>query len=413
MIDEGQTLDVDISDVAYRGVGIARHEGFVILIPGVLPGERVRVEVTRRRKRHGEARVVEILSPSPHRVEPACALAGTCPGCTYQHADYAEELRLKQAQLVSCLTRQAHVDPTVIAPPIASPSSLGYRNKIIMHGATGPDGSTVLGYVGADNATVFDVPNCPLAMPALQVLLARLRADGAFMADARTQRTVTLRATAADGPRNWSGKPSAAAPLTEQTPIGPLAVPRGAFFQVNSGAGALLIETVRAWLRELQPQALVDLFCGVGVFALAAAQDGVRTVRGADSDAAAIDAARQNAKALGASAALFACASAAESVRPALQGLDPAQTVLLVDPPRTGLSADLIADVATATPAHLLYVSCAADTLARDLVPLAAAGYRVRRAQLVDMFPRTPYFESVVLLRKESEPPLGAASRST
>lgn len=401
MIEPGQTLDVDIADVAYRGVGIARHEGFVILIPGVLPGERARVEITRRRKRHGEARLVDILAPSPHRVEPACALAGTCPGCTYQHADYAEELRLKQAQFVSFLTRQAGVDPTVIAPPIGSPSSLGYRNKIIMHGATGPDGGTVLGYVGADNATVLDVPNCPLAMPALQVLLARLRADGAFMADARTQRTVTLRATAADGPRNWSGKPSAAAePLTEPTPIGPLAVPRGAFFQVNPGAGALLIETVRAWLRELQPQAFVDLFCGVGVFALAAALDGVRTVRGADSDAAAIDAARQNAKTLGASA-LFACASADESVRPALQGLDPAQTVLLVDPPRTGLSADLITDVAAAAPAHLLYVSCAADTLARDLVPLAAAGYRVHRAQLVDMFPRTPYFESVVLLRKE------------
>ncbi len=393
-----ETVIVEITDLAYRGKGVARHAGLVVFVPHAWPGERVRIALDRRRKRFGEGRVLEVLAPSPQRVAAACPLADQCPGCAYQRLDYPGEVRWKQTQLDALLQRQAGLTPAERGAPLASPRPTGYRNKIVLHAARAGSGQTLLGYVGADNATILDVPDCPLARPDLQALLSALRAKSGFMRSLRPGAALTLRTTAHDGPQHWVDAPPDPAPdLTEISAIGPLRVPRDAFFQVNPEAGALLLETVRTWVRERQPRAVVDLYCGVGVFALAAARDGVPLVRGIDGDSRGIAAARANAAALDLRAE-FAAAPAEAGLAPALGDLAPAETLLIVDPPRTGLAPAVVAGIVRHRPAHLLYVSCAADTLARDLRPLAAAGYRLDRIQLVDLFPRTPYFETAALL---------------
>ncbi|MDA0577483.1 MAG: TRAM domain-containing protein [Verrucomicrobia bacterium] len=391
--------DVTIADVAYRGAGVARLDGWVVFVPGALAGERVRVRIARRRKQYGEGTIVDILDPSPLRVVPVCPLAGVCPGCTYQAVDYAEEVRLKQSQLAHFLTRAAGVPAESILPPLASPQALHYRNKLVLHGDL-VAGNPVLGYFSADNTTLLDVPSCPLAHPAINARLAELRADVAFMGSVRPRMSLTIRHTAHDGVRHWVDRPPPDAPwLQEETPLGDLAVPQHSFFQVNPGAAALLVQHAQAWIRDLAPRNVIDLYCGVGVFALAAAQAGVSATVGVDRDAIAIAAARRNAVALGVSAT-FVCGAAEADVRAVLSHAEPQGTLLIVDPPRTGLTRPLIADVARFRPAWLLYISCAADTLARDLKLLGPAGYNVVRAQLVDMFPRTPYFETMTLLKR-------------
>ncbi|MCE9615469.1 MAG: TRAM domain-containing protein [Lentisphaerae bacterium] len=393
-------IDLTIGETAYRGAGVARQDGWVVFVPGAWPGERVKVQITRRKRQYGEGRVVEVLDASPHRIAPACPLAGTCPGCAYQLVAYAEEVRLKQAQLARFLSHQAAVTASMMRVPIASPRELGYRNKIVLHAATGA-GGPVLGYVAADNTSVLDVMACPLALPPLAERLAALRADATFMQALRSEQSVTLRYTELDGALHWVGRPAPGAPwLQERTGLGPVWVPRGGFFQVNPGAADLLLDTATQWLRAVNPRAVVDLFCGVGMFALAAAAAGVTSVSGVDVDAVGIRAAKENAARLQATGVRFASGPAEALARKALAQFPADGTLLIVDPPRLGLAKSLVADILRAAPAHLLYISCAADTLARDLAALVAGGYRVTDVQLVDMFPRTAYFETLVLLAR-------------
>ena len=153
----GDTATLTIADVVYRGKGLARMDGQVVFVGGVLPGETVEVRFVRRHKNYSEAVLLDITDPSPKRIAPVCPLTTVCPGCCYQHADYGTEIVLKQAQLVNLLQRQVKVDPAICLPPVASPRSLEYRNRISLHASE--DGSSkALGYIGEDNRTVIDVP---------------------------------------------------------------------------------------------------------------------------------------------------------------------------------------------------------------------------------------------------------------
>ena len=395
------SVQLTITDVVYRGLGIGRLDGCVVFVPGVLPAETVCVEITHRRKNFAEARLLDVLRPSPHRIAPVCPLAAVCPGCRYQHVEYEEELRLKHAQLANLLARMAGVPDPVVLPPVASPENLGYRNKIVLHGAL-QQGRATLGYVAEDNVSIIDVPACPLAVPALNAKLRDLRSDARFMAELKTPARVTLRHTPADGATWWIGpRQPAAAELTETTALGPLRVPRGSFFQVNPPVADLLTGRVFQMLKAIRPQSVIDLYCGVGGFALAAGRAAVPRILGIDSDAEAISAAGRNAATLGFDRIRFTAAPASRGLAKALEAAGSADGLTLIaDPPRAGLEKSVVRTILAGRPADVIYISCAADTLARDVKLLAEDGYGFANSQPVDMFPRTPYFESVTHLRR-------------
>ena len=395
--------------MVFPGKGLARDEGRVVFIPGALPGERVRAETIRHSKNFSVARLTEVIEPSPKRIRPECPLAlgadapgggptPHCPGCCYQHVDYGEEVRLKQAQFANLLEHMAHVDPSGCLPPMPSPLYAGYRNRIALHSATQGDGP-VLGYFAEDNKTIIDVPRCALAAPAINELLTTLRGDAGFVSGLKPGATVTLRCSKTDGALHWLGRKGAGGrPLTEQTPFGSLTVPRGSFFQVNPGVAHQVSQRVKELLEETGSHTVVDLYCGAGFFAPAAHAAGVRKVVGIDADRAAVLAARGNARSLGMEGASFLTRDAREGLNKVLRGVDPGSTTLIVDPPRRGLEKEVIELTATAGVAHVLYVSCAPDTLARDVARFVQKGYRWAHSQLADMFPRTPYFESITRL---------------
>ncbi len=399
-----EKLRLTVDDVAYGGKGVARHAGKVVFVRGVLPGEVVDARIVRQTARFDDAELTAVLEASPQRVAPACPLAGHCPGCRYQHATYAEELCLKQKQFTDMLVRTSGVSGSLCSAPHGSARSLGYRNKVVLHALReGGEGPPSLGFFAEDNRSVLDVPDCLLAADRIRSRQAELRSDAGFMASLVTHNKVTVRETEADGVTHWVGaSPNGGRPwLMERTVIGNVKVPRGCFFQVNQGVADELLRRVMALVGQIQPKAVLDLYSGVGVFALAAAIAGVPRVRGIDYDGPAIEAARLNASLLAEGADVgFVAGPVGRRVTDVLRQCSPDETCVIVDPPRMGLDKSVRDQIVRHMPATVLYVSCAPDTLARDIAHLMGSGYAVMGATLLDMFPRTSHFESLVVLRR-------------
>lgn len=404
MSDGGRAVRLTIDDVAYGGKGVARHAGKVVFLYGVLPGEVVDARIVREAARFDEAELIAVHEASPQRVVPPCPLAGRCPGCRYQHATYAEELRLKQKQFADLLARLGGVSASVCEVPVGSALPLGYRNKIMLHAwREGAGEGLALGFFSEDNRTVLDVPVCLLASDRIRAHQEGLRRDADFMASLSTHNKVTVRETQADGVVHWVGAtPGQGRPwLTERTAIGDLKVPRGGFFQVNPEVASVLLARVSAEIELQRPGEVLDLYTGVGIFALAAVRAGVSRVTGIDYDGPAIEAARINASQLSGGAAVrFVAGPVSGRIASALRDCRADDACVIVDPPRMGMDKSVRDQLVRHRPAMVVYVSCAPDTLARDLAHLTAAGYRVKRATLMDMFPRTSHFESLTVLRR-------------
>ncbi len=396
-ISTNGVVRLEIADLVYPGRGLARLNGRVVFIPGVLPGETVTARITREKKNFAEAELLAVESPSPKRIVPACPLAGLCPGCSYGHLDYREELRVKERQFRDLLRKLGKIPEPPWREPVPSPVPLGYRNKITLHAGTAPGPETALGYYGFDNETVIDIPACPLARPEINGLLARLREDTEFRTGLRPGEPILFRWTEADGAVGWRKEEKII--LTEITSLGQVRVPIGSFFQVNIPVADQLIRDLSGVISCLRPAAAVDLYCGSGLFSLAAGKASVPAVLGIDRDRAAVRAARENAKLHNLPGLQFETLSAGDGLKFGLAPLDPGETLLILDPPRAGLEKEIIELIARFRPASLAYVSCAPDTLARDAAGLARAGYRIEETGIYDMFPRTPRFETLTVFR--------------
>jgi tRNA/tmRNA/rRNA uracil-C5-methylase (TrmA/RlmC/RlmD family) len=398
---------LEIEKTVYGGAGLARMDGKVVFVMGALPGETAVCRITSDKTNYCEAEIIGITKSSPRRIAEKCRFCRKpgvkdnefCPGCAWQHTDYAHEIELKSSQLSDFIGHSAGMKITA-APPAPSEKELEYRGKITMHGGLA-GGKKRLGYVSADNKGVVDIDNCPLAVPQINTLLAELRARDGFAGSVEPHSAITLRFTEKDGALWWRGKkPDSKKPLTEKTSLGELLIPRGGFFQVNSSGCGVLVSEVQRIVTGLGPELVIDLYCGSGIFSLAAAKSGAAKVLGADSDAASTGAAAQNAAAMGLKNCSFT-AGEAEKLGPVIfrdKVKDPAKTLLIVDPPRTGVHKDVLKAVVARRIKNVLYISCAPDTLTRDIKRLSDAGWGAEYVRLVDMFPRTAHFETVCLL---------------
>lgn len=387
-------FSVPVSRIAFGGDGVGRlPDGKVCFVPGALPGETVRAEVVHEAKSFARAKLLEVLDASSARREPDCPLAGTCPGCVYRHASYDCELEWKNRQFTDFLTRGNPAAGDIrFLPPLPAPSRNGCRNKLTFVCENG-----AFCYRGFDNRTAIPVADCPLGHSDIRELLATAEpgADGQKRVFRRTIRDGALDS----GSEEWQKITH----LTEQLgSYGDFRVPKASFFQVNPDMAPKLAERVLTMLKETGAEQLLELYCGVGVFSILAAEaiPGL-TARAVELDAAAIHAARSNAAHHGVSErCTFIAADAGEAFRTPASSCDPAKCCILVDPPRTGLPASLTQDIGWWAPEAVLYVSCGPDTLRRDADRLAEHGYVIRTAGMVDMFPATGHFESVTLFRR-------------
>jgi 23S rRNA (uracil1939-C5)-methyltransferase len=422
----GQRVETAIEKGVYRGRGLGRVEGRVVFVPRAHPGDRVRADITEVHAGWAEATLVEVLDPAPERRPSPCPYVPRCGGCAYQDLGYAEQLRVKEQVLRESLGRAGAAWEGAILVH-ASPET-GWRARAALHFAAGEAGLT-LGLRQEATRRVVDVGAClqlsermNRAARALRDALAQrpslwagLRGldlleapDGsALLASLETAlpsheapALASLAGVAgldgfgvATGPRlHWlHGEPFVGATVLGVR----LRAHVRSFFQANR---FLLEPLVRTVVDLVPPGAgrVIDLYAGVGLFALPLAARGEGDVLAVEWSRAAAQDALWGAEANG----LRGVRVVGGDVAGALAGLPPQEGERVVlDPPRTGAGREVVSLVADRRPEAVVYVSCDPPTLGRDLAAFAARGYRPDAVHLFDLFPDTFHLETVALLR--------------
>jgi len=388
---EEVTFTVD--NLTNLGDGVGRVDGWVVFVPGALPGERITARIWHNAANFSRGDLVRIHQRSPHRVEPRCPLFGTCGGCQYQNLSYAEQLRWKQAQLKDALARLGGVEAEV-DPCHPSPKEWGYRTKLTPHfqPPRGP-GEFPIGFLHAHNARrLVDVPACPIATDAVNAALRKVRAEVRSRAgEFRRGATLLLRETkegVVTDPR---------ASVTETVGGLTLRFVAGDFFQNNPSILPAFVGHAVDLAKASGARHLVDAYCGSGLFALSAARH-FESVHGVEVSEDAVRKAAENA----AANRLLNCrfvAGSAEAIFGKLPVKGP-ETAVIIDPPRKGCDEAFLAQLDAYAPRRIVYVSCAPDTQARDIRWLAARGWKVLSARPFDLFPQTRHIESIVALAR-------------
>jgi 23S rRNA (uracil1939-C5)-methyltransferase len=393
-------FEIEIEKVTFGGSGLGRIDGKVCFVPRVVPGEVVEVEIRKEKRDYYTSRLLKVLKPSPARVEEECPYGKFCPGCTYQHIDYKYENEMKDKQMRNFLERNIPIDDCEFGDWQAPEKPHGYRNKIILH--VEKDGPrTLLGYMYEGNQTVLDIPQCPLACDEINEKLAELRSDKGFFHSLHKGQTFTLRYTKEDGVICWRNAPKAGLSwLKEDMPFGKFSVPVGSFHQVCNFGSAALIENVNAVLQKEKPEAVLDLYCGSGLFGVTAALAGVPEVLGIEIDEQAVESARYNLRQHGAENAKIIAANVGKVFEKTVEEL-PESAILIVDPPRSGLGRELKKSIVKSEIKRLIYISCSPDTLGRDLDMFHNNGFKLKFARMINMFPRTSHFETFTYLTRD------------
>jgi 23S rRNA (uracil1939-C5)-methyltransferase len=401
-------LILQLESMAHGGDAIARHEGQVIFVRGGIPGEHVRARVTERRARFLRAAVVEVLAPSPHRVTPPCPYVEHCGGCQWQHIAYAAQSTIKTDIVEETLARIGGLQAPPVAPALPAASPLGYRNHVQVRLASGGR----LGFMARESHHVVPIERCLLAHPLAQARWEALReARLSFQrAGLRVGVNTGESLVVLEGPQRPSANhlPSGACAWAQGDAIHALRgnpwyheellgrrfrVSAGSFFQVHTAQAEALVRVALEMLAPSPVDRVLDLYCGVGVFALSVA-DQVEQVLGIESAGAAISDARVNG---GEQANVRWHEDAAENALADLRGR---WTKAILDPPRAGCAEAVLTALAQLEVERIVYVSCEPSTLARDIARLGAWGYAVERIQPVDMFPQAFHVETVALLRR-------------
>ena len=390
----------------YGGYVLARPEGMgVLFVRWALPGEVVSVRLVGRKREYAFAEAVEILSPSPRRVDPPCVVFGECGGCQLQHADYPYQLEMKREILREAFRR---IGKTDVAPGTAPPSKpFGYRYR----GRFRVDGEEV-GFHASRSHRLVPVSRCPLMIDAINAVLPGLRGLGRFAKVSEVQvasdgirasaslpgvpfgkgvvehlagRTGGVLSGARFEDRSW-GEERITLPLDGIS----YSVSPGGFFQANWRMNQAMVRRIGAILGESAGARLLDLYAGAGNFALPLAAK-VREVVAVEGEARVFEELRGNVRrnALG---NVRIVRSSVETYRP-----DGRFDALVLDPPRAGLSERALAGVRRIAAGHVLYVSCNPATLARDVRSLSDR-YDLSLLEMHDFFPNTHHVEALAVL---------------
>lgn len=412
----GETVTLQLTDIAYGGEALGRYEGQVIFVPYAIPGELVRAEIIERRRHFARARLLEVLQPSPHRVEPPCPYFGQCGGCQWQHIKYPVQLEYKMAIVREQLRRLGALlgDPPV-KPPLGTIPPWGYRNHAQF--TVSQDGS--LGFLATSSHQVVPIACCLILDEDLNDIYSSLDIETmgvrrlSLRAGINTgELMLVLEMEGDEPPEIESDLPISVAMITSDGQVAALVgstyfheevlgrrfrISANSFFQVNTVGAEALVQIVSSYLDLAGDEVLLDAYCGVGTFGLCLAEQ-VSEVIGIEAHQAAIADAEANAGEL---ENVTLIEGAVEDVLP---NLEKQVDLAVLDPPRAGVALQVVEALVAMGPKRIVYVSCDPATLARDVRRFSERGYQLIQAQPLDMFPHTYHIECVALLTKESLP---------
>ncbi|XPV76828.1 MAG: 23S rRNA (uracil(1939)-C(5))-methyltransferase RlmD [Desulfovibrio sp.] len=464
---KGEVVKLTIESLAFGGKGVARTDGMVIFVEGALPGQTVNVELTKVKKRFAEGGVVEVLEKSEHEVEPFCPYFGRCGGCSLQHLDYSEQLKQKGMQVRDTVRRLGGLDEDfLISPPVASPETKAYRNKMEF-AFSGGNKSLALGLRSKGGHKLIDVGICYLMT---ETAVSVVNAARHFLKEAPVHawdkkknkgflRHLVIRHTGVysenmeeeimvhviTSPSNKLSRfiRSLGAQLMSEFPqvrsfvhsirrsrtdfafgeevsfvVGEdhvheelksemegmqdvrYRVSPDSFFQTNTLGASKLYAAIGRMAGLSGKETVYDLYSGSGGISLYLASKAERVI-GLENVKSAVKDARMNATMNEITNCEFHHKDLAEIG--ALEGL-PKPDVVVCDPPRNGLSEEVIERIRELKPAKLVLVSCNPATLGRDAAALKDY-YKPSELQAVDLFPHTPHVEAVLALELRADVP--------
>jgi 23S rRNA (uracil1939-C5)-methyltransferase len=352
---------VTIEALVAGGRGRAVHDGMQVFVAAVVPGDRVRVTITKRHRQYLEGVVSEVLEPGPDRVTPRCPVFGACGGCQWQHLRYDAQVEWKGKIVRDQLRRIAKIATPNVLPVIAMASPWHYRSRIQLQ----VDDAGHVGFYRAGSHDIVEFDTCAIADAQINAMLsdAKVRLK-------KTGRGRHLRIDESEG-----------------------------FTQVNRAQNAKLQQIVAAGVAAHGGGRVLELYCGNGNLTFPIAQVAAAIVA-ADDDAQAIAAATQQAKAQGIASVTFHCTSAKRAIGHAR---DWTCDGVVLDPPRRG-APEIMAEICAWQPHWIGYVSCDPSTMARDVRGLIAGGYVLESCQPIDMFPQTFHIETLTWLVRRSSP---------
>lgn len=465
-VKRGDTVELQISALAFEGGGIGEIDGLKIFVEGAFPGDTVSAYVFKSKKNYAEARLIEILKPSEDRITPRCEYVGTCRGCQMQEIPYDKQVDIKKSHIEDCLSRIGGFKDIKVSEIIPSKDNFFYRNKMEFSFGYDADKNFTLGMHAPNRKfDILDLKRCYLESEfsiAIVALVRKFSKDHGFIpfnfgngegdfrslyiregkrtgevmvnivvSDNVSQKTIddiSLLASqlsnlksVAEGeedkkivsvymtkviskkgvPRSdrsylLYGKASISEKMVIDDQTLNFDIYPSSFFQVNTFQAEELYRIVRDFAMEKSQGVVFDLFCGTGTIGLFLSKH-VHQVIGVELVEDAVKAARENALKNG----IFNADFYLGDVFKKLSEIRERPSLVVVDPPRAGLSEKSILKLNEFSPSQIIYVSCNPATLARDLKIFSEFGYRIKKIKAVDMFPHTYHIETVVLIEKD------------
>lgn len=452
MLSKDKMYVVEIVDIGQGGVGIGKFEGFTVFVDGGLVKDKIKVKITKSKKNYAVGEIVEILEPSPYRVERKCSKElKECGGCQIQELDYKEQLNLKTNEVKQVISRIGKLDDVVIHDALGMEEPFRYRNKA-QFPIQKVDGVPVIGFYKKKSHDIIPTNQCIIQHDVndkiIKIIKTYIRAYKVSIYDEKTHTGVlrhlvtkvgfttkeVMVVLVANG-RKLPYLNELASVLKENIPgfktlvvnvnrektnvilgnenrviygdgkindnIGDLVfeISPLSFFQVNPVQTEVLYNKALEYANLGENDTVFDIYCGIGTISLFLAQK-AKKVYGIEIVEEAIKDAKINANINNLDNVEFYVGKA-EEVVPKMYKQGKRANVVVVDPPRKGCDEKVLDTIISMQPDRVVYVSCNPSTLARDLNYLDERGYKCLEVQPVDMFPHSVHIENVALIVKK------------
>ncbi|MBE7381670.1 MAG: 23S rRNA (uracil(1939)-C(5))-methyltransferase RlmD [Leptolyngbya sp. SIO1E4] len=449
---QGETLELEITDLSSEGHGVGRWETRVVFVPDTVPGDHVQVRLVRVKPTFGRGKLMQVLQPAGDRVRPACIVADKCGGCQWQPVAYPAQLAAKEQQVTDALARIGGFTNATVTPILSADHPLGYRNKATYPLALSAEGIVKAGYFRKGTHQIVNLNQCPVQDDRLDPLLAEVKRDiqqrGWSIYDEETRQgalrhlalrigrrtgqiLLTLVSTTWDLPGleeqcgqwkeqypdlagvciNWNRKPGNAIwgeetryvlgqPYLEEQFAGlSFHIYPTTFFQVHTEQAEKLLRVILEELKLQGTETVVDAYSGIGTLTLPIAQRAGYCL-GLEVQEDAVEMAKENAKLNGIRNVRFQTGNVAKLLPHVTTSLrDQTPDIVVLDPPRKGCGHQVLEALMALHPQRIVYMSCNPATLARDLKQLCGEGlYHLKRVQPADFFPQTAHVECVAFL---------------
>lgn len=441
LLNKNDEIELSIDGYTAEGAGVGHYRGLAVFVAGSAAGDVITAHVIKAKKNYAVAIIKEIKKPSDSRTESDCNISSKCGGCCYRHINYDSELKIKKQRIEDAFKRIGHIDVS-LAEITGSENISGYRNKAQLPAEF--DGKSLhIGFYAFNTHRIVECDSCALQpeifsktvalikswaekypsagkhirhiylrrgertgelsvcpvinceeLPHIEELTESLKTLEGFKTLVINVNKADTNVILGEECRTLYGDGYINEEICDlKLKISPLS-----FFQVNTNTAEKLYECASDFATLSKDDTVLDLYCGIGSVGLSMAKR-AKALIGIEIVPEAVEDAKENAKINGIDNARFICSDAAEAAKQLKdEGIRP--TVITVDPPRKGLSAELIKTIAEMNPQKAVYISCDPATLARDCKTFADYGFEVKSIRAFDMFPRTAHVETVVLLEK-------------